>query len=415
MDVTSDSLQAAHPHATAPAETSVLGGMDPETFLRDYWQKRPLLIRQAIPNFRGLFEPNSIGKSGAAATAARDAFLSLATRKDVTSRLVIAPGSTRRQPQRWERSDGPFDRLDASTLPPSHFSLLIHGIESHVPGGWELLRRFSFIPSARIDDLMVSYASKGGTVGPHDDLYDVFLLQGPGRRRWQVSTQDDRTLDSDAAIKVLKSFVPEQEWLLEPGDILYLPPGIAHFGVSDEPCFTYSIGFLAPSHRELVQNFLGYLNEVLEPGIAPDALYHDPELRTQQNPLEIGDAMVDQVAEILQHVRWNRDTVGDFLGRLLTGRKLPESFAAPSRTLSRSAFTRRLHGQGRLELARISRGLVRGDCLFLNGEAHHAGPQTLQLFTRLVNERALPLPLVMDEPTLELFHDFYTAGYLRIV
>ena len=126
MDITSESHQTAHSHATAHVETSVLGGMAPATFLRDYWQKRPLLIRQAIPNFRGLFEPHASGKSGG--TAARDAFLSLATRDDVTSRLVIAPGSTRRQPQRWERSDGPFDRLDASTLPPSHFSLLIHGI-----------------------------------------------------------------------------------------------------------------------------------------------------------------------------------------------------------------------------------------------------------------------------------------------
>ncbi len=413
MDVTSDSLPSAHSLAMAPAEASVLGGMSPATFLRDYWQKRPLLIRQAIPNFRGLFEPNAAGKSSS--TAARDAFLSLATRKDVTSRLVIAPGASRRKPGKWERFDGPFDRLDDSVLPASHWSLLIHGIESHVKGGWELVQRFSFLPRARIDDLMVSYASRGGTVGPHDDLYDVFLLQGPGRRRWQVSTQADRTLDSNAAIRVLASFVPEQEWLLEPGDILYLPPGIAHYGVSDEPCFTYSIGFLAPSHRELVQNFLGYLHETLEPGIDPDALYEDPDLRTQENPLEISDAMVDRVAEILQKVRWNRDTVGDFLGCLLTGRKLPESFAAPSRSLSRSAFTRRIKGQGILELARISRGLVRGDCLFLNGESHRVGPQTLSLFNRLVQERALPLPLLPDEPTLELFYDFYTAGYLRIV
>lgn len=413
MDVTSESHDMAPFPATAPVEASVLGDMTAETFLRDHWQKRPLLIRQAIPNFRGLFQPHASGKS--ASTAARDAFLELATRKDVTSRLVVAPQTKGKQPGRWERYDGPFDRLDGRTLPKSHWSLLIHGIESHVPGGWELLRRFSFVPQARIDDLMVSYASPGGTVGPHDDLYDVFLLQGPGRRRWQVSTQADRTLDSEAAIKVLKSFVPEEEWLLEPGDILYLPPGLAHYGVSDEPCFTYSIGFLAPSHRELVQNFLGYLNEVLEEGIDPDALYEDPDLRTQENPLALSDAMVDKVAEVLSQVRVSRDMVGDFLGRLLTGRKLPESFAAPQRTLSLSAFRRRMQGQGRLELAKISRGLVRGDCLFLNGEAHHVLPQTLQTFCQLVQHRSLPLPLLCDGPTIELFHDFYRAGYLRIV
>ncbi len=411
--MTSDSLQADASQAALAAETSVLGGMAPATFLRDYWQKRPLLIRQAIPSFRGLFGPAAPGKSGG--TAARDAFLSLATRKDVTSRLVIAPGARRGKPSRWERYDGPFEKLDDSILPPSHYSVLIHGIESHVPGGWELLRRFSFLPSARVDDLMVSYASPGGTVGPHDDLYDVFLLQGPGRRRWQISRQADRTLDPDAAIRVLKSFVPEEEWLLEPGDILYLPPGLAHFGVSDEPCFTYSIGFLAPSHRELVQSFLGYLNETLPEQIDPDALYQDPDLRTQANPIEISDAMVDQVADILSQVRWSRESVGEFLGCLLTGRKLPESFAAPTRTLSRSAFVRRLKGAGHIELSRISRGLVRGDCLFLNGEAHQLGPQALALLTQLVQARALSLPLVTDDPTIDLLHDFYTAGYLRIV
>jgi len=412
MEATGSTQANAHFLGTTHAESSVLGGMSPETFLRDYWQKRPLLIRQAIAHFAGLF-PAKAGKAGP--HAARDAFLSLATRSDVTSRLVIAPGSTRSKKRRWERYDGPFERIDATTLPKSHWSLLIHGIETLVPGGWDLLRRFSFLPSARIDDLMVSYASPGGTVGPHDDLYDVFLLQGPGRRRWQVSTQADRTLDPDAAIKVLKSFVPEEEWLLEPGDMLYLPPGLAHFGVSDEPCFTYSIGFLAPSHRELVQNFLGYLHEMLEQGIDPDALYEDPDLRTQQSPLELSDAMVDQVAGILQQVRWNRETVGDFLGRLLTGRKLPESVVTPSRMLSQTAFTKRLQGTGRLELARISRGLVRGDQMFLNGEAFAAGPQTLTFFTQLLSERSVPLPLFTNKQTLERLYDFYTAGYLHIV
>lgn len=421
MDVTGDPTSPSPLHATVRPLDSVLGGMAPATFLRDYWQKRPLLIRQAVPDFPGLFEPASVRKArGPAVTAtgaARDAFLSLALREDVTSRLVIAPSSSspRRKRGDWERYDGPFDRLDASTLPPSHWTLLIHGIESLVPGGWELLRRFSFIPSARIDDLMVSYASEGGTVGPHDDLYDVFLLQGPGRRRWQISTQSDRTLDPDAAIKVLSSFVPEQEWVLEPGDMLYLPPGVAHFGVAEGPCFTYSIGFLAPSHRELVQGFLGYLSEVLEPGLDPDALYEDPDLRTQPDPLLLSDAMVEKVAAILSQVRWDREMVGDFLGRLLTGRKLPESSAGPSRPLNRPAFTKRLLGRGRIELALMSRGLVRGDRLFLNGEAHSAGPQTHELFARLVQERAVPLPLRADEPTLDLLYDWYTAGSLRIV
>lgn len=422
MDAASDFHPTERLFSTTHAEASVLGGMSPETFLRDHWQKRPLLIRQAIPDFAGLFVPDSVAQAGQAgpaaqslAIAARDAFLSLATRPSVTSRLVVAPSGSRRS--RWERYDGPFDKIDDSTLPTSHWSVLIHGIESLVPGGWELLRRFSFLPSARVDDLMVSYASPGGTVGPHDDLYDVFLLQGPGRRRWQISYQADRTLDPDAAIKVLQSFVPDEEWLLEPGDMLYLPPGVAHFGVSDEPCFTYSIGFLAPSHRELVQTFLGYLNEELAPAIDSDALYQDPDLQTQSDPLDISDAMIDQVTEILTQVRWDRDMVADFLGRLLTGRKLPESFAPPVRTLSRSAFARRIRGHGRLVLALVSRGLLRGDRLFLNGEAHRVGPDGRKLLVQLLHDRSLPLPLQVshDEPVFDLLYDFQKAGYLHVV
>jgi 50S ribosomal protein L16 3-hydroxylase len=387
---------------TMPAQgcavTAVLGGMSPATFLRDYWQKRPLLIRQAVPGFGGILD--------------RDAFLALALREDATSRLVIQ--HPRRKKSRWERHDGPFEALDASLLPPSHWTLLIHGIESLVPGGWELLRSFSFIPSARIDDLMVSYASDGGTVGPHDDLYDVFLLQGPGTRRWQVSTQRDRTLDPDAAIKVLKSFVPEEEWLLEPGDMLYVPPGVAHFGVAEGPCFTYSIGFLAPSHRELVQSFLGYLGGVLDGEVDPDTLYQDPDLQLQKNPLEVGDKMVEQVASILGRIRWDEAMVGEFLGRYLTGQKSHGGFIVPARPLSESAFAKRLRGGGRLVLALASRGLVRGKRLFFNGEAHDAKAPFARLFAQLVAERAVPLPLNLDEGTLALVYGWYVAGYLRI-
>lgn len=398
MNVTSHANPSA-PRSPLPATNAVLRGMSPQVFLRDYWQKRPLLIRQALPGFKGIID--------------RDSFIGLAEREDATSRLVIQ--HPRRKKSRWERHDGPFGGIDASMLPKSHWTLLIHGIESLVPGGWELLRAFSFIPSARIDDLMVSYASDGGTVGPHDDQYDVFLLQGPGKRRWQVSTHGDRTLDPDAAIKVFKSFVPEDEWLLEPGDMLYVPPGVAHFGVAEGPCFTYSIGFLAPSHRELVQGFLGYLNEALTEEIDLDARYADPELRTQKEPLEIGDAMFAQIASVLDRVRWDKRHTDEFLGRYLTGRQSPSAFAAPSRPLSEAAFAKKLAGRGHLKLALASRGLTRGNKLFLNGELHTAKPATLRLFKQLAFDRTLPLPLHIDTQTQALFHEWYAAGYLHVV
>ena len=365
----------------------LLGGLTPARFLRDHWQKRPLLVRQAIPGFAGILD--------------RDALLALATRADATSRLVIEHPRGR---SRWERHDGPFAGLDASMLPASRWTLLVHGIESLVPGGWELLRRFAFIPAARTDDLMVSYATDGGSVGPHDDLYDVFLLQGPGRRRWQIATRYDPAPDPSAAIKVLRRFEPEEEWLLEPGDMLYLPPGVAHWGVADGPCFTYSIGFLAPSHAELAAAFFAYLGA--------EGRYEDPDLAPARAPFTVGDAMVDRVAAALAGIRWDRGHVGDFLGRYLTMPKRPP--APPSRPLSPEAFARRLRAPGRLALALPSRGLVRGARIYLDGESYAAGPATRAWFTRLLGERALPLPLRLDARDLERVSRWYSEGRLRL-
>jgi 50S ribosomal protein L16 3-hydroxylase len=382
--------------------TPLLGGLAPAAFLRDHWQKKPLLVRGAFPGFRGVIT--------------RDRFLKLATRNDVRSRLVIQHHRARNSRGRWERHDGPFGALDAGMLPPSHWTLLVNNLESLVPGGWEILRAFSFIPAARIDDLMVSCAADGGTVGPHDDLYDVFLLQGPGRRRWQVSRQRDRATEPDAAIKVLRSFEPEDEWLLEPGDMLYLPPGVAHHGVAEGPCFTYSIGFLAPSHAELIASFLEYLGAARAAGTDPDARYADPGLRPPREPLELGKDMIAAVhAAVGGGVAWfNQADVADFLGRFLT-RPRPPTFAPPRAPLSLEAFARRLSRRGGLSLALPTRGLLRGGRLYLNGDAHAPGRAALALFTRLLAERSLPLPLrAFDHRTLELLHAWYVEGWVTL-
>jgi 50S ribosomal protein L16 3-hydroxylase len=382
---------------------SLLGGLAPATFLRNHWQKKPLLVRGAVPGFRGIIN--------------RDRFLRLATQADVRSRLIVQNPRARSSRSRWERHDGPFGALDAGMLPRSHWTLLVNNVESLAPGGWELLRAFSFIPTARIDDLMVSYAEDGGTVGPHDDLYDVFLLQGPGRRRWQVSRQRDRATDPDAAIKVLRRFVPEDEWLLEPGDMLYLPPGVAHHGVAEGPCFTYSIGFLAPSHAELVASFLEYLGVARAARTDPEARYADPQLRPAREPLAIGDDMLAAVSAAVGGgvVRWRDADVADFLGRLLT-RPRPRAPSPPSAPQSIGAFARQLsRGGGRLTLALPTRGLVRGGTLYLNGDAHVPGRAALPLVTRLVAERSLPLPLPrLAAQAVELLHAWYVAGWITL-
>ncbi len=379
--------------------TTVLGGLSVAAFLTRHWQKKPLLVRGAIPGFSGFLD-------------ARQLF-ALAARADAVSRLVI---ERPRRRQRWELHEGPFADLSAGALPASHWTLLVQGVEGLVPGGWELLRAFSFLPAARVDDLMISYAAPHGSVGAHVDQYDVFLLQGPGRRRWQISRQADQTVDPRAPIKILSRFLADDEFILDPGDLLYLPPGVAHWGVAHEgPCFTYSIGFVAPSHDALIQNFLIYLGQKLEATTDPAALYEDPRLVASAHPWRLGDDMVRSVESLLATVTWQRSEVEEFLGRLLTGPKPNVVFAPPRRPLSQGAWARRLsqRDRGRLQLALPSRGLVRGDAIFLNGEHHRVDAPSRAWCESLFATRALELPIALTEPLIELLYGFYRAGYLN--
>ncbi|MEK7792034.1 MAG: cupin domain-containing protein, partial [Pseudomonadota bacterium] len=253
-----------------------LGKLTPQEFLRDFWQKKPLLIRNAIPDFQGLLT--------------RDALMELACCEETQSRLII------QRNKKWLLKYGPLSERDFTKLPKKQWTLLVQEINHFLPSARDLLMQFSFIPRARLDDLMVSYAPKGGGVGPHFDSYDVFLLQGLGSRRWQISAQRDSRLIADAPLKILQNFYPEQEWVLQAGDMLYLPPNYAHNGVAEDECMTYSIGFRAPSHYELVTQFLVYLQDNIE----VKGWYADPDLQLQDHSAEIGQAMLRQVSTILE-------------------------------------------------------------------------------------------------------------------
>jgi len=223
--------------------TPLLGGLSPTRFLREIWHKRPLLIRNAIPGFAGLLSPAEMRQ--------------LACRDDVESRLIRGSGSD------WQLDHGPFRKSDFRRLPETEWTLLVQSLNQFLPEADALLARFNFIPHARLDDLMASYAVPGGSVGPHFDSYDVFLLQGQGHRRWQISTQTDLALIDDAPLKILRRFKAEDEWVLGPGDMLYLPPHVAHYGVAVDACMTYSIGFRAPAAEELAHGFLMHLQDTL--------------------------------------------------------------------------------------------------------------------------------------------------------
>ena len=330
---------------------TLLGGLMPSEFLAEYWQKKPLLIKKAIPDFNGLLSPEDLA--------------GLSCEEEVQSRIAQFKN------KKWVLKNGPFDEKDFSRLPDKDWTLLVQSVNHYLPEAADLLNRFSFIPHARLDDLMVSYAPDGGGIGAHVDSYDVFLLQGSGRRNWKISHQPDLTLIDDAPLKILKHFEPEQEWTLEAGDMLYLPPQIAHWGTAvGENCMTYSIGFRAPKQQELMHEFLGYLQDDLSlentQNFNLDSHYVDPDLQLQNHPAEISSAMINQVNTMLQKIIWDKKHVADFLGKYLTEPK-PDVFFEPADSLSKKQFITRLK-QRTLRLDLKSQLLFANDVFYINGE-----------------------------------------------
>jgi 50S ribosomal protein L16 3-hydroxylase len=253
-------------------------------FLRDFWQQKPLFMPNALRDYEFPLSPDELG--------------GLSCEEDVESRLVIEHGATP-----WELRHGPFDDAVFAGLPQDHWTLLVQDVDKYVPEVQELLRLFEFIPSWRVDDIMISYAEDGGSVGPHTDAYDVFLIQAAGKRRWQINTDDftQAELMPELSVRVLKEFSSQQEWVLEPGDILYLPPGVAHWGVSQGECMTYSVGCRAPSEQEMVADFTDYLLQHI-PG---HLHYLDPPLELQTNPGEIQEPVFERTRRRLAH--WLND------------------------------------------------------------------------------------------------------------
>ena len=242
--------------------TPLLGGISPATFMRKYWQKKPLLIRQAMPGVKPPIE--------------RSKLFALAESDEVESRLIVqtaveggkVEGAKARKPKKadagWRLSHGPLSRRSLPPMTQAGWTLLVQGLDLHVPAAYDMLQQFRFVPDARLDDLMISYATDGGGVGPHFDSYDVFLLQVHGQRRWRIGQLSDPTLQADVPLKILTNFVPEHEWVLEPGDMLYLPPRYAHDGIAEGECQTYSIGFRSPSFQELGEAFLQFMADSID-------------------------------------------------------------------------------------------------------------------------------------------------------
>ncbi len=366
----------------------LLGGLDVNRVLRRHWQKKPLLVRHAI---------------APPAVITRDALFELARRDDVESRIVLRRG------RQLQIHHGPFTKRALGALPRRNWTLLVQGVNHHLSAAHALLMRFAFIPYARLDDVMVSYAAPGGGVGPHFDSYDVFLLQGVGRRRWETSTQTDLALVDGAPLKILRNFRPDDCSVLEPGDMLYLPPHVAHNGVAIDECITCSIGFRAPDTQELATRFLEFLQDTL----ALDGRYADPELKFQRRPAHIGAPMLRQAAALLSRVRWNTNDVARFLGRHLTEPKANVIFDPPLRPLAGAAFARAARHRG-VHLALKSQMLYGNGAVFINGEEHAVHGAAARTLRRLADRRALPRGSALDRAASELIHQWYRAGYLGL-
>lgn len=365
---------------------TLFGGLTADQFLADYWQKKPLLVRGAIPGFTGLLT--------------RDEMLNLACRDDVESRFVSQTGG-------WTIAHGPFSRA-ALRRKSKPWTVLVQSLNLVLPTADELMRHFNFVPYARLDDLMVSYANDGGGVGPHFDSYDVFLIQGMGKRRWRIGNQKDQTLIDGLPIRILKDFRPVHDWVLEPGDMLYLPPEWAHDGIAVGECMTYSVGFRAAPAQELAEQFLMFLQDRID---LPDR-YRDPNLKRQNHPAEIGAPMIEQVADLLAGIRWNRDTVRDFLGSYLTEPKSHVVFDPLEILLSEKRFAAAVGRRG-LRLDARSQLLFAGNRFYINGESVVVARQDHAAFRRLADERSLSAPQV-GPPSMAVLYDWYCCGFVQV-
>lgn len=351
-----------------PVPPSLLGGMSVDQFLAEYWQKKPLLIRQAIPGFSGLLSHQDL--------------FALACREEVESRYIRLPASG--LDGKWTLHHGPQLRRRLRAGQSQPWTVLVQGLNLWLPAAERLLQQFSFIPQARLDDLMVSYAVDGGGVGPHFDNYDVFLLQGSGQRRWRIGAQQDRRLVPDIPLRILASFSAEEEWLLGPGDMLYLPPHWAHDGVACGECTTYSIGFRAPTAQELGSAFLDWLQDRLQ----LTGRYADPTLQRQDNSAAISPQMVDQIAAMLEQIRWQRSDIERFVGSTLSEPKAHVFFEPPANPLVEDAFAHQLAEHG-FALDARSILLFDDEHFYLNGELLTPPAEARPLLQQLADQRQL--------------------------
>lgn len=368
-------------------------GLDLGGFLRAHWQRRPLFIPGAFPDFVPELDADDIA--------------GLACEELAESRRVT--GSYPRHD--WAVRHGPFEEADFADWPEQNWTLLVQDVEKHYPPLADLLAHFDFLPAWRIDDLMVSVAGPGGSVGPHVDQYDVFLLQAAGRRRWSIARQFDPALLPGCELEVLEHFEAEQEWVVEPGDVLYLPPGVAHHGVALDTGMTWSFGLRAPSAADLLQALGEWLAERPDEG----GRFRDPPLDGHPRPGELDDSSIRTFRALLGSAGAT-GAFEDFLGVFLSRYRLAHDPAPPETPPSASALAEAVRSGGRLRAHPWGRMLWlprgQGARLFASGEAFDCEPRSAQLLCDRSRLAGAGPELLQTAP--ELLWELVRRGHILI-
>lgn len=366
-------------------KTPLLGGMSPQQFMRRYWQKKPCLIRQAIP--------------GVQPPMPRADLFDLAGRDDVESRLVV------QTEKGWKLKYGPFTRRQIPSTKKPHWSVLVQGLDLHVAAAHELLSQFRFVPEARLDDLMISYATDGGGVGPHTDSYDVFLIQVSGRRRWRIGPVKDAEWVPNMPVKLLANFEPTEDWVLEPGDMLYLPPRWGHDGVAvGDDCMTCSVGFRTPTPTETGRDVLQRIIDSVEiPDQEPH--YRDPAQSATSAPGMIPEALQIFASKAVARVLAEPHAIERALGESLTEPKPIVWFQAGE---ALSAM------QG-IFLDQRTRMMYDTRHVYINGESFRAAGRDARLMQRLADEGVLSKEDVqkLSSEAFDLVSAWCEAGWLH--
>ena len=366
----------------------LLGGLSPAQFMKRHWQKKPLLVRQAIPGFQPLLS--------------RSALFQLAGDEAVESRLIS------RGAQGWQLRSGPLARRALPPLARPDWTLLVQGVDLHDERAHELLQSFRFVPDARLDDLMISYASDGGGVGPHFDSYDVFLLQAHGRRRWRIGRQKALTLVEGLPLKILADFQPEQDFVLEPGDMLYLPPRWAHDGIAVGECMTYSIGFRQPARDEMVRELLQRVADDATDLVGSDA-YRDPHQPATAQPALVPAEMLEFARDAIERALRDPQHLALLLGELMTEPK-PQVWFEPGDDAADAG------GEGGVALDRRTRMLYDAQHVFINGEGFRAAGKDARMMQALANTRRLTARQVaqLSEGARDLLDQWRDAGWVHV-